>query len=111
MARQARWPVRLLDACRRRLRTDDVEALELGLDPRPPLAAGPFGNPDQSGASEQTTTWARIRCSSRRKDGAHGERCLPVAEGALRFAQALVGERDLLRGEIGVGGVEQVRAV
>jgi hypothetical protein len=45
------------------------------------------------------------------EDGAQLERRLQVAEGALGLAQVLVAERDLLGGEIGVGGGKQVLAV
>ncbi len=45
------------------------------------------------------------------EDGPQLERRLQVAEGALGLAQVLVVERDLLGGEVGVGGGEQVLAV
>jgi hypothetical protein len=45
------------------------------------------------------------------EDGARLEGGLQVAEGALGLAQVLVAERDLLGGQVGVGGGEQVLAV
>jgi hypothetical protein len=101
----------LLDGAGGAVQGDGVEPLQLGCDPPPALAGGAFGDPDQE-EGEPADDDVRLDAALEPVgDGAQLEGCLQVAEGAFGLAQVLVAERDVVRGEVGVGGGEQVLAV
>jgi hypothetical protein len=101
----------LLDGAGGALQGDEVEALQLGRDPPPAFACGAFGDPDQQQGERADDDVGADSVFESVEDGAQLEGRLQVAEGAFGLAQVLVAERDLLGGEVGVGGGEQVLAV
>ena len=64
-----------------------------------------------SSASQQSRTWARMRGSSAVEDRPQLQGALQVPEAAFGFEQVLVAQRDVLGGQVRVGGGEQVLAV
>ena len=104
-------PGGLLDGAGLALEGDEVESLQFGRDPSPALAALAFGDPDQQQREPADDDVGADAVFEPVEDGAQLQGGLQVAEGAFGFAQVLVAERDLLGGEVGVGGGEQVLAV
>ena len=92
----------LLDGAGRALQGDEVEALQLGRDPPPALAGGAFSDADQQQREPADDDVRADALLEPMEDGAQLERRLQVTEGALRLAQVLVAERNLLRGQVGV---------
>jgi len=105
------WGGRLLDGAGGTFERDEVEALQLGRDPSPAVAALAFGDPDQE-QREPADDHVRVDAVLEPvEDGPQLQGGLEVAEGAFGLAQVLVAKRDLLRREVGVAAGEQVLAI
>ncbi len=101
----------LLDGAVGPLEGDEVQALEFERDPPPGLFGLAFGDADEQQREPADQDVRADAVLEAVKDGAQLERGLEVAEAAFGFEQVLVAERDVLGGQVGVGGGEQVFAV
>jgi hypothetical protein len=73
----------LLDDAGGALQGDEVEPLQLGCDPRPALAGGALGDPDQEEGEPADDDVRLDAVLEPVEDGAQLECCLQVAEGAF----------------------------
>ena len=88
-----------------------ADLAELGADRAPGLIGARLGEADDHQGEEADQHVGADPVVFAVEDGPQQQRALEVAEGALRFEQLLVAERDVLGRERGVAGGEQVLAV